>query len=100
MAISSSERTGKEGGAVAWLTMPRECFSVVELGAGNDKVDSLQVRIRRRATKADILVKVCYRQPNQDEETDEAFYKQLAEAAQSPALVLMGDFNFPDMCWK
>ncbi|KAK4826063.1 hypothetical protein QYF61_005022 [Mycteria americana] len=38
--------------------------------------------------------------PNQDEEVDEAFYEQLAEVSQSLALVLMGDFNVPDVCWK
>ena len=27
-------------------------------------------------------------------------YEQLAEAARSPALVLVGDFNFPDICWE
>ena len=43
---------------------------------------------------------VCYRLPNQDEETDEVFYEQLAEAVQSPALVLKGDFNFPDIFWE
>lgn len=31
--------------------------------------------------KVDILVEVCNRQPNQDKETDEAFYEQLAEVA-------------------
>ncbi|KAF1435395.1 hypothetical protein FQV21_0002170, partial [Spheniscus demersus] len=41
-----------------------------------------------------------YRPPNQDEEADEAFYKQLAEVYQSLALVLVRDFNFPDVCWK
>ena len=53
-----------------------------------------------RADKADILLGVCYRLPNQDEETDEVFYEQLAEVARSPALVLMGDFNFPDLRQK
>jgi len=53
-----------------------------------------------KANKADILLGVCYRPPNQDEETDEVFYKQLAEVSQSLALVLMGDFNLPDACWK
>ncbi|KAK4808575.1 hypothetical protein QYF61_009878 [Mycteria americana] len=38
--------------------------------------------------------------PNQDEEADEAFYKQLAGVSQSLALVLMGNFNLPDVCWK
>ena len=39
----------------------REGFDVVELKAGNDKVESLWVRIRGRANKADILVGVCYK---------------------------------------
>ena len=56
--------------------------------------------IRGLANEADILVGVCYEPPNQDEEMDEVFYKQLLEVAQSPALVLMGNFNFPDICWK
>ena len=46
------------------------------------------------------MVGVCYRPPNQNEEADGIFYKQLGEVSQSPALVLMGDFNFPDVCWK
>ena len=67
---------------------------------GDNKVESLWVKIRGRANKADILVGICYRPPNQDEETDEVFYEQLAEAARLLALVLMGDFNFPDICWE
>ncbi|GAB0207738.1 hypothetical protein GRJ2_003239500 [Grus japonensis] len=35
-----------------------------------------------------------------DQEVDEAFYRQLEVASQSQALVLMGDFNHPDICWK
>ena len=31
---------GKEGGVMAWLSV-LHCFDVVELGAGNDKVESL-----------------------------------------------------------
>jgi len=58
----------------------RECFDVTELMAGDDRVEFLWVKIRGRADKADILVGVCYRPPNQDEETDEVFYEQLAEA--------------------
>ena len=55
---------------------------------------------RGKACRSDILVGFCYRPPNQDEEKDEAFCEQLAEVARSPALVLMGDFNFSDICWK
>lgn len=62
----------------------RVCFSIVELRAGN-KIKSLWVRIRGKANRADILVGFCYKPPNQDEDTDEAFCEQLAE------FVLMGD---------
>lgn len=40
MGISPSEETGKEEGVVAWFFV-REYFDVVDLGAGNDKVESL-----------------------------------------------------------
>lgn len=59
----------------------RECFDMVDLRAGNDKFESGWVRPRGRANKADILVGICYRPTNQNEETDEAFYKHLAEVA-------------------
>jgi len=38
--------------------------------------------------------------PNQIEEVDEVSYKRLAEVSQLVVLVLMGDFNLPDICWK
>ncbi|CAM5167297.1 unnamed protein product [Natator depressus] len=46
------------------------------------------------------MVGVCYRPPDQGDEVDEAFFRQLAEATRSHALVLMGDFNHPDICWE
>ena len=71
------DRRGRRGGGVALYV--KECFDVTGIMAG-DKVESLWVKIRGRADKADILVGICYT-PNQDEETDEVFYEQLAEAA-------------------
>jgi len=40
------------------------------------------------------------RPPNQGEPTDEAFFLQLQEASCSQALVLLEDFNHPNICWK
>ncbi|GAB0210390.1 mitochondrial enolase superfamily member 1 [Grus japonensis] len=48
----------------------------------------------------DTVVGVYYRPPDQEEEVDEAFYRQLEVASRSQALVLMGDFNHPGICWK
>ena len=70
------DRQGRRGGGVALYV--KECFEVTELMTGDNKVESLWVKIRGRADKADILVGICYRPPNQDEETDELFYEQLA----------------------
>ncbi|KAK4817118.1 hypothetical protein QYF61_027981 [Mycteria americana] len=92
------DRQGRRGGGVALYI--RECLDSLELDDGDDRVECLWVRIRGKANKADIVVGVCYRPPNQDEETDELFYKQLGEASRSLALVLVGDFNLLDVCWK
>ena len=43
---------------------------------------------------------VYYRSPGQEEEDDEAFYRQLKVALGSRGLVIMGHFNYPDICWR
>ncbi|KAK4829760.1 hypothetical protein QYF61_006484 [Mycteria americana] len=92
------DRRGRRGGGVALYV--RDSLDSLELDDGDDRVECLWVRIRGKANKADIVVGVCYRPPNQDEETDELFYKQLGEASRSLAPVLVGDFNLLDVCWK
>ena len=73
------DRQGRRGGGVALYV--KECFEVTELMTGDNKVESLWFKIRGRADKADILVGVCYRPPNKDEETDEVFFEQPAHIA-------------------
>ncbi|PKU29698.1 adaptin ear-binding coat-associated protein 1 [Limosa lapponica baueri] len=91
------DRQGRRGGGVALYV--REGYECRELIEGNSRVKCLQVRIRGRASKADIVVGVCYRPPNQDVEVDDIFYKQLGEVSRSLALVLVEDFNLPDTKW-
>ncbi|KAK4822040.1 hypothetical protein QYF61_006953 [Mycteria americana] len=57
-------------------------------------------RLPREVVDAPSLEVFKARPPNQDEEADEIFYKPLGEVSQSLALVLLGDFNLPDVCWK
>ena len=73
------DRQGRRGSGVALYV--RECFDCLELKDGDDRVQCLWVRIRGKASKADIMVGVCYRPPNQDEEADKIFYKQLGEVS-------------------
>ncbi|KAJ7404051.1 hypothetical protein WISP_147662 [Willisornis vidua] len=53
---------------------------------------------RGKDNKANILMGVCYRPSNQDEEVNELPYKQLVDVLRSPDLVFVGDFNPPDVC--
>lgn len=42
----------------------------------------------------------CYRPPEQQEKVDEISYRQHKAALESETLVLVGDFNYPDICWR
>ncbi|GAB0209186.1 triadin [Grus japonensis] len=48
----------------------------------------------------DIIAGVRYRPPDQGDRADEALYRQIGAASCSQALVLMGDFNHPDIRWR
>ena len=78
----------------------RDCFDCIELDDCNDKAECLWVKMRGKANKADILLGVCYGLPKQEEEVGEVFYRRLVEFSQSLALVLVGDLNLPELCWK
>lgn len=68
-------RRGRQGREVAlWVKVGLDC---TVLAAGGDTVESLRVRIRGKANKADIVVGVCYRSPSQDDGTDVLVYKEL-----------------------
>ncbi|KAJ7408007.1 mitochondrial fission process protein 1 [Pitangus sulphuratus] len=91
-------RQSRRGGGVTLCV--RDSLYSLELKVNNNKVECLWIGIKGKANKADIPVGVCYRPPNQDDEGDELFYKQLADVSKSPALVLVGNFTLPDVCWK
>ncbi|XP_063280190.1 uncharacterized protein LOC134564864 isoform X3 [Prinia subflava] len=94
------DTSGRCGGEVALFVKLRlECMEVC-LGVDDKQVESLWVRIKGQTSKGDTVVGVCYRLPEQEEEVDEAFYRQLEAASQFQALVLVGDLNYPDICWR
>jgi len=57
-------------------------------------------KLRDRLIWVTLLLGVYCRPPDQEEEGNAAFYTQLKVATQSQALVIMGDFNHPHVCWK
>jgi len=91
--------TRRGGGVSLYVKEQLECIEL-GLGANEERVESLWVRIKGQAHTGDITVGVYYRPPDQEDEVDEAFYRQLKAASQSQALVLMGDVNHPDISWE
>ncbi|PKU30996.1 hypothetical protein llap_18699 [Limosa lapponica baueri] len=94
------DRTARQGGGVALYVKEQLKYTEPSLGADKERVESLWVRIKGQANMRDTVVGVYYRPPDQDGEVDESLYRQLKVASQSQALVLMGDFNHPDICWE
>ncbi|GAB0209553.1 hypothetical protein GRJ2_003421000 [Grus japonensis] len=92
------DRQGRQGGGVAlYINDQLECMDL-HLGMDEELTKSLWVRIKGRA--GDIIVGVCYRPPDQGDQADEALYRQIGAASCSQALVLMGDFNHPNIYWR
>lgn len=46
------------------------------------------------------MVGACYRPFSQEEKADEIFSKQLEEVSESLTLILVGDFNLPDVWYS
>ncbi|KAF4794993.1 hypothetical protein TURU_096798 [Turdus rufiventris] len=72
----------------------------MDVETNDDELERLWVRINGKANKSDILLGVCYCPPNLEEEVENFFHKQLENVSGSSALVLVGDFNLPDICWE
>ncbi|GAB0205799.1 hypothetical protein GRJ2_003045500 [Grus japonensis] len=94
------DRQGRQGRAVAlYINGQLECMEL-HLGMDEEPTESLWVRIKGKAGAGDIIAGLFYRPPDQGDRADEALYRQIGAASRSQALVLMGDFNHPDICWR
>lgn len=71
----------------------RECFDCPELGNGDNRIECLWVRTRKKVSEVDFMMGVCYRPPNEDKETGKIFHKHLGEVSRSLSLVLTGYFD-------
>ncbi|GAB0182896.1 hypothetical protein GRJ2_000754900 [Grus japonensis] len=72
----------------------------LHLGMDEEPIKTLWVNIKERSGTGDIIVEVYYRPPNQEDQADEALYRQIGTASHSQDLVLMEDFSHPDTCWR
>ncbi|GAB0210050.1 hypothetical protein GRJ2_003470800 [Grus japonensis] len=87
------------GGIALYAKNGIDCMEL-SLKNSNVQVESLWVKIRDQGNKGNFVVGVYYKPPGQEEKVDEEFFLQLQEASRLQALILIGDFNHPDICWK
>ena len=80
----------------------KENLECIEFNYGDcgSPVECLWVKIREVTSKGDFTEGICYRPPNQDDKANEAIFGSLKQASHQQNLVLIGDFNYPDICWK
>ena len=71
-------------------------FQVDEPG---NPIESIWIKINGARNKRSMIVGVYYRPPSQGEDEDETFEKQIAGVSRKCDVVVMGDFNYPDICW-
>lgn len=83
------DRSENHSGGVALCV--REQLECIKLYSGTDEqVESLWLRIKEQANMGDTVLGVYYRPPDEEEEVDEVFCRQLEIASQLQALILLG----------
>lgn len=74
-------------------SLPSVLRSGGALRNSQEQAESLCVKIRDRTNRGQLVVRLYYRLPVQEEPFDEAFICKLKEVSHSKVLILMGDFN-------
>jgi len=92
-------RTGRGWGVALYVSDLLECMELC-LRMDVEPTESLWVRIKGRAGTGDTIAGICYKPPDQEDQAHEALYRQTGADSCSQALVLLGNFNHPDICWR
>lgn len=76
-----------------------ECMEV-SYGDHGSSIEYLSIKIREIIIKDGLLLGICYWPPSQDDKADESLLQELKEVSGQQNLVLMGDLNYPGICWE
>ena len=94
------ERMGRQGWRVALCVREQLEDMALCLGMDREPMEILRVRIKEITGKGGVIVDVCDRPPDQEEEVYVVLNGHVGAASHWQALVLMGDFNHPNTCSK
>ncbi|RMC13313.1 hypothetical protein DUI87_10848 [Hirundo rustica rustica] len=91
------DRKGGRGGGVALYI--KKAFDAIGIETKEDGVEWLWVRLRGKPTRLISYWESVIVHPTRKKRWI-TFYKQLGNVSGLSALVLLGDFNLPDICWE
>lgn len=90
----------RDGGVALYVREQYDCLEF-QYENGEKPFESLWFKFRDKSSKVwkeRVVLDVSYRSPHEEDEIHEALFGQLTEVSRSKALVLMWDFNHPDIC--
>ncbi|XP_073519598.1 uncharacterized protein [Phyllobates terribilis] len=95
------DRRNRKGGGVCLYV--KTCLKPTireDVWEGNEEVESLWVEIHGAKNNNKIIIGVCYKPPNIAEATESLLMRQIDEVAKNNEVLIMGDFNYPDIDWE
>ncbi|XP_073409523.1 uncharacterized protein [Dendrobates tinctorius] len=98
--LFARNRLDKRGGGVALYVRNTYICTEIEASETGSSVETVWVRIQGQNNGKDTIVGIYYRPPVQAEDMDELFMHQMAKFSKKYDIVVMGDFNYPDICWE
>ncbi|CAJ0940289.1 unnamed protein product, partial [Ranitomeya imitator] len=100
-SLFRKDRKNRRGGGVCLYV--KSCLKSTlreDISEGNEDVESIWVEIHGGKNGNKILIGVCYKPPNITETMESLLLKQIDEAATHNEVLVMGDFNYPDINWE
>lgn len=93
-------RQGRRGGwVVLFVKENLGCVTAI-CGDHGGSFGCFWVKLRGVVFEGSLTVDICHWPPNQDDRVSEAIFRSLKQTSGQQNLVLMGEFNYPDICWK
>lgn len=89
----------RQGRGVVVMLYVKENLEYIEVSyvGYRSPIECHQVKIREIVSKEDFRVGICFQPPNQHKAANKAMFGSLKQALDQQNLVLMDDFNYPDI---
>uniref|UniRef100_A0A0X3PTK8 Reverse transcriptase domain-containing protein n=1 Tax=Schistocephalus solidus TaxID=70667 RepID=A0A0X3PTK8_SCHSO len=93
------DRNGRRGGGIAMFI--REGIDFIPDGPSPSRISSCEILCCKLKVpnQPDLHIAVVYRPPGQRMDTDEALIAEVKQICRSKHLLILGDFNAPDIDW-